>query len=101
MPYKLFLPVLFLSSWLATPAFAADTADAVLNEAKGLFKQANDLQGAWVTTEKLIKEAEQALKKGDQKTALQLAKKAKMEADLSITQAKEQVKNWAEPPYVR
>lgn len=91
------LPLLLVT----LPALADNSAQAILNEAKAVFKQADELQGAWVTTEKLIKGAEEALKKGDTKAAMQLATKAKVEADMSLAQAKEQQKNWAEPPYIR
>ena len=79
---------------------AAESANDVLKETKVLYKKAAKLQGAWVTTGKLIKKAEAALKKGDKANALKLAKKARLEAGLSIAQAEEQAKNWSEPAYI-
>lgn len=79
---------------------AAESAQNVLIETKILYKKAGKLQGAWVTTEKLIKNAEAALKKGNKVKALKLAKKARLEAGLSIKQSEDQIKNWAEPSYI-
>jgi len=80
---------------------AAESVNDVLKEAKALHKKADTLQGAWVTTAKLIKKAEATLKKGDKTKALKLAKMARLEARSSIAQAKAQAKNWAEPPYIQ
>ena len=85
----------------STMALAKENADKILSETKELYKQAVKLQGAWVTTDKLIKNAQKAIKEGDQVTALKLAKKAKVEALLSIEQAEHQAKHWAEPAYIR
>lgn len=79
---------------------AAESANDVLKETKMLYKKAAKLQGAWVTTGKLIKKAEAAQKKGSEAKALKLAKKARSEARMSITQAEEQANNWAEPAYI-
>lgn len=93
--------IMFSVNVLYCPSLHAgeSTAD-VISEAKALFKEADQLQGAWVTTGKLIKSAEKALKKGQDNKALKLANKAKMEAKLSIAQAEEQLKNWSEPAYI-
>jgi hypothetical protein len=80
---------------------AAESANKVLKETKLLYKKADQLQGAWTTTGKLIKKAESALKKGNKAKALKLAKKANIEVKMSITQAEEQAKNWAEPSYIK
>jgi len=80
--------------------YAAESVGDVLKETKMLYKNAAKLQGAWVTTGKLIKKAEAALKKGDKATASKLVNKARIEARLSIAQAEEQAKNWAEPSYI-
>ena len=94
--------LIFLIPLFVVPAtVTADAPEAVLNEAKALFKQANDLQGAWISTEELIKKAEEALKKGDNNAATQLAIKAREEAQASVLQANDQLKNWSEPPYIR
>lgn len=79
---------------------AAESAKNVLMETKILFKNADKLQGAWITTGKLIKKAEAALKKGDKAKSLKLAKKARLESKMSLEQAEEQAKNWAEPAYI-
>lgn len=94
--------LILLMPLLVVPAtVTAETPETALSEAKTLFKQASDLQGAWVSTEDLIKKAEEALKKGDNKTATQLATKAREEAQASISQATDQLKNWSEPPYIK
>lgn len=95
------IAIICLLSAMVMPVQAAASADAVLAEAKQLFKKADKMQGAWVTTAKLIKKAEAAMKKGKKKEALKLATKAKQEAQLSIDQAEEQMKNWSEPAYIR
>ena len=79
---------------------AGETAGAVLAEAKAMYKKADNLQGAWVTTEKLIKQAEKALKNNNKNIALQLAQKARKEARLSYTQASDEAQNWSEPSYI-
>jgi Rad3-related DNA helicase len=101
MHVSIYSSALLLLCLLAPPVHADDGVRTILDEARAIDNQANALQGAWVTTEQLIKNAEQALKKGDTKTALHLAKKARTEAQLSLSQAKDQQKNWAEPPYIR
>lgn len=91
------LGVVFLFSPLTQ---AAESVNDVLKETKVLYKKAVKLQGAWISTGKLIKKAEAVLKKGDKAKALVLAKKARSEAGMSIAQAEDQVKNWAEPSYI-
>ena len=80
---------------------AAESINDVLQETKVLQKKADKLQDAWLTTAKLIKKAEAALKKGSKEKALKLAKKAKLEAKMSIAQAEDQAKKWAEPSYIK
>ena len=80
---------------------AAESVNNVLEETKALYKKADKLQGAWLTTGKLIKKAEAALKKGNKSKALKLAKKAKAEAKMSIAQVEEQATKWAEPSYIK
>ncbi len=93
--------ILFSVLFLFSPVIhAAESISDVLKETKMLYKNAAKLQGAWVTTGKLIKKAEAALKKGDKSTATKLANKARTEAKLSIAQAEEQAKNWTEPSYI-
>ncbi len=80
---------------------ATESVHKILKETKALYKKADKLQGAWLTTGKLIKKAEVALKNGNKSKALKLAKKAKADAKMSIVQAREQAKNWAEPSYIK
>ena len=88
----LFLPVL---------SYAANTAQQILNDAIVINKKADALQGAWISTQNLIKKAKVAITSKNNNEALKIAKKAKSEAQLSLQQAQEQLKNWAEPPYVK
>lgn len=93
--------MLLLALVIPVAVFAGDTAEQILTQAKAISKKAGSLQGGWVTTEKLIKKAESAMKKGDGSKALALAKKAKYEAELSLKQAEDQLANWAEPSYIK
>ncbi len=80
---------------------AADTdAQQAIDAAKAAHKKADSLQGGWVSTDKLIKKAEEASAKGDGDKALKLAKKAQKEAELAHAQAEYELKNWAPPPYL-
>ncbi len=79
---------------------AGESPAAVLKEAKELYKKADKMQGAWITTGKLIKKSEEALKKGQNDKALKLAEKARIESKLSIALAEDQMNNWSEPPYI-
>ncbi len=88
--------VLFLSPVL----HAKESVEKILMETKMLYKKAAKIQGAWVTTGKLIKKSEAALKKGDRPTAEKLANKARVEVRLSIKQAEEQAQKWSEPSYI-
>ena len=80
---------------------AAESVDTVLAQARDYYQQADKLQGAWLSTEKLIKKAQQALQHGDQTKARQLAQQARHEAKLSLNQARDQAKNWREPAYIK
>ena len=79
---------------------AGEIPEDVLTEARELHKKADNLQGAWLTTEKLIKQADKALN-NKKIIALQLANKARKEARLSYSQAKDQLQNWSEPSYIK
>lgn len=68
--------------------------------AKAAQKKADSLQGAWVTTDKLIKQAEKASAEGEQGKALKLAKKARREAELAYAQADHEREHWSPPPYL-
>ena len=72
----------------------------VLAEAKAIHNKADKIQGAWITTKKKKKKAEIALKNNKRDAALKLAKRARKEARLSYTQAKDEMQNWSEPSYI-
>jgi hypothetical protein len=94
---------LLLYSVVGNFALAGDPQNAseILSQAKEKFNQAVSLEGGWTSTDKLIKQAEAALKKGEKQKAVKLALKAKREAELSYRQAAEQKEHWSEPPYIR
>lgn len=80
---------------------AGDTdVQQAIDAAKAAHKKADSLQGAWVTTDKLIKKSEEANAKGDKDKALELANKALKEAELAYAQADYELKNWSPPPYL-
>lgn len=68
--------------------------------AKAAQEKADSLQGAWVTTDKLIVQAEKANADGEREKALQLAQKAQKEAELAYAQADYERKHWSPPPYL-
>ena len=72
----------------------------VIAAAKATQKKAGSLQGAWVTTDKLIEQAEKASAEGEKEKALKLAIKAQREAELAYAQADHERKNWSPPPYL-
>lgn len=72
-----------------------------IQDAKAAIKKADSVQGAWISTSKLIKKAEAAAAKGDKANALKLADKAKKEAEVGYSQAVYERKNWSPPPYAR
>jgi hypothetical protein len=94
---------LLLYSVVGNLSFAGEPQNAseILSQAKEKFKQAISLEGGWTSTDKLLKQAEAALKKGDKQKAVKLALKAKREAELSYRQAADQKDHWSEPPYIR
>lgn len=69
--------------------------------AKQAFDKAVKEQGGWVSTKKLIKSAELSVTKGEKEKALEMAKQAKHEAELSLQQALNQKNTWAEPGYLK
>ena len=71
-----------------------------IDDAKQAFNKAVEQQGGWMSTKKLLKNAELSSAKGDQKKAYELAQKAKREAEISYAQILEQDKNWSEPSYL-
>lgn len=77
---------------------AADVQKAIA-AAKTAQNKADDLQGGWISTDALIKQAEKVAAKGDNKKALELAAKARREAGLAQAQAEHERQHWSPPPY--
>jgi hypothetical protein len=71
-----------------------------IEEAKNAFNKAVAEQGGWVSTSKLLKDAQLSAAKGEKQKALELATQAKHEADLSYAQSVKQKKDWSEPGYL-
>ena len=88
-----------LSVHTGVQAGDSDVQQAI-DAAKAAHKKADSLKGAWVTTDKLIKTAEEASAKGDKDKALKLANTALKEAELAYAQAEYEFKNWSPPPYL-
>lgn len=97
---KKVLLVIFVCTFCSLPVWAVDAQQAI-KAAKQAHKKAVAEQGGWVSTSKLIKSAEKSASKGDKQKAIELANKAKREADLSYAQAKREKKNWSEPAYLK
>jgi hypothetical protein len=67
--------------------------EAAIKEAETSIKKAESAGGEWRDTgSKLLKDAKAAAAKGDNKTALKLAKDAKFQGEMGYQQAKEQEK---------
>jgi len=97
------LMVFLFAALFSANALSVDDKEVqkAVDLAKQTFEQAVKEQGGWTSTKKLISDAELSVTSGDKKKALELAKKAKEEADLSLQQALNQKKNWAEPTYLK
>ncbi|NOZ52847.1 MAG: hypothetical protein GXP08_06845 [Gammaproteobacteria bacterium] len=75
------------------PAAGNTKLEATIEEAELALKKAASVGGEWRDSKKkYIKGAKSALSKGDVKTALRLANKAKFEAEMGYKQAMEQQK---------
>ena len=87
---------------LSAPVWAVDEQQVqqAVEAAKSAFEKAVAEQGGWVSTSKLLKDAELSVANGDKQKALQLAEQAKREAELSYNQIVEQKSNWSEPDYL-
>ncbi len=96
-PYVLAFLLMFGSAGLQ----AGEDAGKALKAAVAAQKKADGLEGGWRSTDKLIKKAKKALAKGDKATAMKLANKAKVEAELAYKQAEHERKHWSPPPYAR
>ena len=67
--------------------------NAAISAAEAAVKKANSVDGLWRdTSSKFLKNAKAAAAKGDDATALKLAKKAKFEAEMGFKQAMSQEK---------
>lgn len=95
----------FLGVTILAGCTAQVLADPNPQEAIEQAKQAQDkaasLNGGWVTTDKLIQQAEAALAKGEDNKAVALAEEAKQDAELAYAQAKNQSEHWSVPPYAK
>jgi hypothetical protein len=76
----------------AAAGAASPEVEAAIKEAEAAEKKAASEDGEWRDTSKLLKKAKAAAAKGDNKTALKLAKEAKFQGDMGVQQAKEQEK---------
>ena len=87
---------------LSAPAWAVDEQQVkqAIAEAKSAFDKAVAEQGGWMSTSKLLKDAQLSAAKGDRQKAFDLANRAKREADLSYAQSEQQKQNWSEPAYL-
>lgn len=87
----------------AAGVYASSEADVqkAIAAAKAAQKKADNLQGGWRSTDALIKKAEKAAAKGDSKMALEIAGKARHEAELAHAQAEYERQHWSPPPYAR
>jgi len=97
-----FIMTLVFIGWSA-PVWAENEqpVQQAIQEAQQAFDKAVAVRGGWESTSKLLKDANSSLKKGDRKKALELASRAKREAELSYAQAENQSKNWSEPDYLK
>jgi type II secretory pathway pseudopilin PulG len=99
--YTLLLTLLAYSL-LSAPVFAGkQDVDNALKEAKQAFDKAVKEQGGWMSTKKLLKSAELSAAKGDKQKALELARRAKREADISFQNIQKEKNNWSQPDYLR
>jgi uncharacterized Zn finger protein (UPF0148 family) len=93
------IAILALSVHASVQAGEADVQRTIA-AAKAAQEKADSLQGAWVTTDQLIEQAEKANADGDKEKALQLAQKAQKEAELAYAQADHERMHWSPPPYL-
>ncbi|MEN8108946.1 MAG: hypothetical protein ABFS22_13200 [Pseudomonadota bacterium] len=93
------IAIMVLSVHAGIQAGETDVQQAIA-AAKAAQKKADSLQGAWVTTDKLIEQAEKASAEGEKEKGLKLAKKARKEAELAYAQADHERKHWSPPSYL-
>jgi hypothetical protein len=72
-----------------------------VEQAKEAFEKAVAEQGGWMSTKKMIRSAELSATRGNKDKALELAEKARREAELSYQQAVDQKQHWSEPKYLK
>jgi hypothetical protein len=84
------------------PVWAVDEQQVQqsIEAAKTAFEKAVAEQGGWVSTKKLLTDAQLSAAKGNQQKAMELANRAKREAELSYAQSVKQKQNWSEPAYL-
>lgn len=95
--------VIGLMFCLSMPAWAVDEQQVkqAIEDAKNTFDKAVAEQGGWMSTSKLLKDAQLSAAKGEREKALEMANQAKREAELSYSQSIKQKESWAEPDYLR
>jgi len=95
--------VIGLMVCLSTPAWAVDEQQVkqAIEDAKNAYNKALAEQGGWMSTSKLLKDAQLSVAKGEREKALEMANQAKREAELSYAQSIKQKENWSEPDYLR
>ncbi len=77
----------------ASSGSASPEVEAAIKEAEAAIKKSASAGGEWRdANSKILKKAKAAAAKGDDKTALKLAKKAKFQGEMGYQQAKEQEK---------
>ena len=95
--------VIGLMFCLSMPAWAVDEQQVkqAIEDAKNAFDKAVAEQGGWMSTSKLLKDAQLSAAKGEREKALEMANQAKREAELSYGQSIKQKESWSEPDYLR
>ena len=81
---------LMLGACATAPTVTKEDATAAINMAKQETAKAKKVNYAWRDTGKIIKKAEEAVKKEDYATAVKLANKAKTQSVLAQQQYEEQ-----------
>jgi 2',3'-cyclic-nucleotide 2'-phosphodiesterase (5'-nucleotidase family) len=102
MRYVIFVCYFAATIW-SVAALAADDKQVqqAVEQAKEAFEKAVAEQGGWMSTKKMIRSAELSATKGNKDKALELAEKARREAELSYQQAVDQKQHWSEPKYLK
>lgn len=102
MRLTILIAYILLAAWSANSLAVDDKQlQQSIEMAKQEFDKAVAEQGGWMSTKKLISSAELSATKGDKDKAIQMAEKARREAELSYQEAVDQKKNWSEPGYLK